>query len=56
MDTLKTVTVVLNVIFILIFFWFSKGLRWRNRKDRASIIGFTTMILLYIMDSILIFK
>lgn len=56
MDALKTVVIVFDVLFLLIIVFFSKDLKWQNRKDRASIVGFGMMILTYILNIACILK
>ena len=54
MYVLKTATTILNIIFALIILHFCNGLRWRNERDRASIIGFGGMLVLYVANTFLI--
>lgn len=56
MNTLKTVVIVFDVLFLLIIAFFAKDLIWQNKKDRASIVGFGMMILTYILNIIYILK
>lgn len=56
MNTLETVTIMLNLLFLLIIAFFAKNLRWRNEKDRSSIIGFGMMILTYVLNIVCILK
>ena len=43
-QTLKGITIILNVGMFLVLVYFASGLKWRNEKDRASVIGFGIMI------------
>lgn len=56
MNTLKTVAIVLDIIFLLIIAFFSKNLKWHNEKDRASIVGFGMMIFTYILNIVCILR
>lgn len=52
MDTLKTVTTVLIAFTMYIVLFFSRKLRWK--RDKASIIGFGFMEIVYILSLICI--
>lgn len=52
MNILKTVAIVLDILFLLIIAFFAKNLKWHNEKDRASIVGFGMMIFTYILNII----
>lgn len=56
MYTLKITTTIFNIIFALIILYFCRGLRWRNESDRASIIGFDGMLVLYVANIFLIWR
>lgn len=56
MEYLKMATTIFNVLLALIFIFFSGKLRWKNEAERPSIIGFTAMILLYALNSWLIWS
>lgn len=50
MYTLKFITSMLIAIFMLIILEFSRGLHWK--RDKASIIGFGFMEIVYILSLI----
>lgn len=50
MHTLKNITTVLIAILMMILLSFGKGLRWK--KDKASIIGFGFMEIVYVLSLI----
>ena len=50
MYTLKVITSVLIVFLMLIIFMFSRGLHWK--RDKATIIGFSFMEIVYILSLI----
>lgn len=50
MHTLKVITSVLIVFLIFIILIFSKGLRWN--RDKATIVGFSFMEIVYILSLI----
>lgn len=52
MYTVKIITTIFNILFALIIFYFQKGLRWKRENDRASIVGFWTMISIYVLNTI----
>lgn len=54
MEYLRMATTIFNVLLALTLVFFSGKLRWKNEAERPSIIGFTTMILLYAVNSWLI--
>lgn len=56
MHTLKIIATVFDVLFIIIIFYFQRALRWNRKDDRASIIGFWTMIELYILNVVCIWQ
>lgn len=41
---LKSIAIVFDVIMFVVLLYFASGLRWRNEKDRSSIIGFGWML------------
>ncbi len=49
---IKSITTFLIVLMMIIMIYFVKGLKWKNEKDRASIIGFGFMQIVYIMSII----
>ena len=53
MNTLKTIATVFNILNILTLLCFVNGLRWYKEDDRASIVGFWSMIILLMANSIL---
>lgn len=48
MYAFKIVTTTLNVLIMGIIFFFMHGLSWK--KDNASVIGFSAMQILYLMN------
>lgn len=48
MYALKIVTTTLNIIMMCIVFFFMRGMTWG--KDKASVIGFSAMQSLYLMN------
>lgn len=52
MSALRMLTTFLDVIFILIILYFSRGLTWE--KDKASIIGFVCMGVTFWVNMLLI--
>lgn len=53
MNTLKTIATVFNIINIFLLLCFVNGLRWYKEEDRASIVGFWSMIFLLTANSVL---
>ena len=49
---LKSVTVVFDVILFIVLLYFARVLRWRNEKDRPSVIGFGFMMATIVMSVI----
>lgn len=56
MQALKIITTVLNVLFFLIILFFNRGLSWEKKDDRFSIVGFGGMMLLYAVNTFLIWR
>lgn len=56
MEYIKVIVTTFNILFCLIFIFFSWKLRWKNESERASIIGYGTMFALYLLNSLLIWK
>lgn len=54
MQTLKTVITTFDILFILIFLYSFKGLSWKRKEHKSSIVGITSMILLYFANIALI--
>ena len=54
MHTLKVITTVLIAILMFIILIFGKGLRWK--KDKASVIGFGIMGIVYVLSLICIWS
>lgn len=54
MQTIKTIVTILNILMVSLLLFFTRGLNWSNKKDHASIIGFSFMIFLYTVNMILI--
>ena len=50
LSIIKTLTIAADVIFTIIILWFCWPLRWYRQEDRSSIIGFTAMIVLYVLN------
>lgn len=50
MSALKIITTTLICILMLTILWFCKGLAWKN--DKASVIGFSFMEIVYILSLI----
>lgn len=50
MQALKIITTVLNVLFVLIILFFTRGLAWENKDDRFPIVGFGGMALAYALS------
>lgn len=50
MHALKIVTTIFIAMMYLIILWFSKGLTWK--RDKASVIGFGFMEMVYIFSLI----
>lgn len=50
MQTFKTIVTIADFIFLLLLLFFMRGLSWGKKKDRASIVGFGTMIALYVAN------
>lgn len=48
MYVFKIVTTILNIFMMGIIFFFMRGLKWE--KDKAPIIGFSAMQILYLMN------
>lgn len=56
MQALKIITIAFNILFALIVLWFCKPLSWRKEEDRFSIVGFGSMIVLYFLNTVLIWQ
>lgn len=56
MEYIKAIVTTFNLLFCLIFTFFSWKLRWKNESERASIIGFGAMCILYLLNSWLIWN
>ena len=54
MLALKIIATIFNIAFALIVLFFTSKLSWKRKEDRVSIIGFSTMMLLYAADIALI--
>lgn len=50
MFVLKIITTILNLIFALIMIFFQNNLKWSNKQDRPSIIGFWGIVILYFQN------
>ena len=50
----KIIATIFNLAFALIVLFFASKLSWKRKEDRASIVGFATMMLLYVADIVLI--
>lgn len=50
MYVLKIITTVINVIMMSVIFFFMRSITWE--KDKYSVIGFTGMQILYILNMI----
>ena len=44
----KILTTVFNILMMCIIFFFMRGITWE--KDKASVIGFSAMQILYLMN------
>lgn len=51
-ETLKIIMTVLNTLYLVLIFLFCRGLSWENKRDRASIIGFSLMMGVYALNII----
>lgn len=56
MQALKIITTIFNILFTLIIVFFSRGLIWSKEDDRFSIVGFGSMMVLYITNIFLIWQ
>lgn len=54
MVTLKIITTALDALFTLIILWFCKTLSWQKEVERFSIVGFLSMIVVYLLNTMLI--
>lgn len=54
MQALKIITTIFNIIFLLIIWFFSRSLSWSKEDDRFSIVGFGSMMILYLANIALI--
>lgn len=54
MHTTKILVTVSNILFAILIIHFSRGLKWKKLDDRASIIGFFAMDLLYALNVVCI--
>jgi hypothetical protein len=52
MRTLKTVTTVFVGMLMWMFLLFTKGLCWKDKKDRATIVGFGLIEIVYALSLI----
>lgn len=50
MYAFKIVTTTLNIIIMCIIFFWMRGISWK--KDKASVIGFSAMQILYLINII----
>lgn len=50
MYTLKVITTVFIWFMILSILLFARGFKWSNDKDKASIIGFVFMEIVYVLS------
>ena len=51
---LETLAVAMNVVMGAIIAYFLSHLRWEQKENRASIVGFGVMLGLYILDVVLL--
>lgn len=54
MQLIKIITTIFNIMFFLIIWFFSCGLNWSKEDDRFSIVGFGSMMILYLANIALI--
>lgn len=50
MIVIKTIVAILNIVMAFVASSCGKKLRWENENDRATMIGFKFMIILYMMN------
>lgn len=50
LEALKVIATVLNLAYMIIIFLFCRGLSWERKQERASIIGFTSMMAVYVLN------
>lgn len=54
MQVLKIITTIFNILFFLIILFFCRGLSWSKEDDRFLIVGFGSMMILYLANIVLI--
>lgn len=50
MYALKVITIFLDVVFSFVMAAFMRSFKWTDERNRASIIGFFIMIIIYFMN------
>lgn len=54
MEVLKWIVTVWNVFMVIFILWFSRGLIWK--RDKATVIGFGIMAIMYILALVSIWR
>lgn len=54
MKTIKVIVIFLNIVMALLFLLFTRGLSFDNEKEHTAFIGFIFMILLFSVNSVMI--
>ena len=54
MIALKTIAIILDIIFTLVIVYFLVPLKWEYEEERASIIGFWWMIITFVLNGFLV--
>ena len=54
MTILTTTLIVLNILFAVLMLYFMRNLRWRNKPERASIVGFTLLMVTFVGNVIML--
>ena len=54
MTILTTTLIVLNILFAVLMLYFMRNLRWRSKPERASIVGFTLLMVTFVWNVIML--
>ena len=54
MIVVRLIIMLFNLVFAWVVLFFASKLSWKCKEDRISIVGFASMMLLYIADIVLI--
>lgn len=54
MQVLKFITTIFDILFLLIIWFFCRDLSWEKEHDKFQIVGFGSMMILYLANIVLI--